>query len=347
MKTFNKYYIFTIISFFILHSGCIKDNITPPLTGNLNPVGKMLVYFEEQGDFTNSSQAPALVNADEVNTNLGSYLIIDIRSPSDFSEGHIEGSVNIQSDSLYNYFENLDAGKYYKIVLVSKNGQSSAYFVCLLRLAGFNNVYTLNFGLASWNEHFSDDWLGAIGDASDIERYTNDPVPKGDYTNLPDIMFENPDAPIEQNVKSRIKQTMSAGFIQDINFERVIPEIGTMYIVCYALNGLLYYSPRFGPFSELGHDPDARYYMSDPLFELRAVNYLQTLPPEDKILIYDETGQMGACMTAYLRVLGYNAVTLLFGGNQLIHSRMIYYQEIQQFAFDDSDIKNYPYVTGE
>ena len=143
------------------------------------------------------------------------------------------------------------------------------------------------------------------------------------------------------NVKSRIKQIMSAGFIQDINFERVIPEIGTMYIVCYALNGLLYYSPRFGPFSELGHDPDARYYMSDPLFELRAVNYLQTLPPEDKILIYDETGQMGACMTAYLRVLGYNAVTLLFGGNQLIHSRMIYYQEIQQF------IKNYPYVTGE
>ncbi len=347
MKTFNKYCTITIISIFILFSGCIKDSITPPLTGELNPVAKMLVYFEEQGDFANSPQAPALVNADEVYTNLSSYLIIDIRSPSDFSEGHIEGSLSLQSDSLYNYFENLDTDNYSKIILVSKNGQSSAYFVCLLRLAGFNNVYTLNFGLAAWNEHFSDEWLGAIGDAPDIAQYTNDPIAKGDYTNLPGITFKNPDEPIGQSVKDRIKKIMSAGFTQEINFKREIPEIGKPYIVCYGLNGLLYYSRRFGPLADRGHDPDAIYYMSDPQFELRSVNYLQTLPPEDKILIYDETGQMSACMTAYLRVLGYDAVTLLFGGNQLIYSRMIYYPETQQFAFDDSDIKNYPYVTGE
>ena len=124
----------------LLLNYCIDDNIAPPFTGDLNPTAEMLVYFEKTGDYANSIQAPALVDAEEVYSNLNSYHIIDIRPPGDFSAGRIEQSVNVPFNELYNYFENLNTSNYPKIILVSKNGQSSAYFTSLLRLAGFENI---------------------------------------------------------------------------------------------------------------------------------------------------------------------------------------------------------------
>ncbi len=157
--------IFGIIFFLI---SCIEDNITPPLTGDLNPVAEMLVYFESNGDFPNSNLAPALIEAEEVYANLNTFLIIDIRSNADFSSGHIENAVNIQIDSLFYFVETKFNSGYPKIVLISNNGQSSAYFTCLLRLAGFDNIYTMNFGMASWNEVFAVEWLSELGD---YQRY--------------------------------------------------------------------------------------------------------------------------------------------------------------------------------
>ena len=339
-----KCFIILISLFILLLNSCIDDNVVPPLTGDLIPSAELLVYFENQGDFINSFNAPPLVDAEEVYQNMDSYPIIDIRPREDFLSGHIKGSLNITTDSLFNYFQNLEASLYKKIIIVSGSGQSSAYFACLLRLAGIDNVYSMNFGLASWNEIFANEWLEAIGDDPNVGTYTNDDFPKNDYTNLPDITFDNPDAQIEEKTKSRIKKIMSAGFVQDINYVYDFPEIGSRYLVCYGLSRL-YFSPIFGPLGGLGHRHQVVYYMSEPVFELRSVNYLQTLPTDRKILLYDETGQMGACMVAYLRVLGYDAESLLFGGNHLVYSRVKGDDQLKQFAFDISDIKNYPYIT--
>ncbi len=105
--------------------------------------------------------APALVDAEEVNANLNSYLIIDVRENIDFINGHIEGALNVASDSLYSFIESMITQNYQKIILVSKNGHASAYYTCLLRLSGINNVYTLNFGMASWHLDFAAEWLNA------------------------------------------------------------------------------------------------------------------------------------------------------------------------------------------
>ncbi len=59
-----------------------------------------------------------------------------------------------------------------------------------------------------------------------------------------------------------------------------------------------------------------------PLYELRSVKYLQTLPTTQQILLYDYDGQLGACMTAYLRVLGYDVKVLLFGAKPIILQRI-------------------------
>jgi len=341
---YKKFTAIFIVIVLIITNSCIDDNVVPPLTGNLESAGEMLIYFESLGDFANSSEAPALVSADEVYTNLDDYLIIDIRSTNDFQSGHIEGSLNVSTDSLYNFFRTTDVEQYNKVIIVSRSGQSAAYFTCLLRLAGYDNVYTMNFGLASWNEFFADEWLNALGEDENISIYTNVSVPKEDFADLPEITIENPDATLKQIADLRIKKIMAEGFVEETNFVRRITNLDNNYLICYG-RSRLYTAPRNGPLGELGHDPRTVFYISDPVYELRSVNYLQSLPTDRRILLYDETGQNGACMAAYLRVLGYNAVTILFGGNHLIYARIIGDPEISEFAFDNNDIKNYPYIT--
>ena len=327
---------------FTLLNSCVEDNVAPPFTGQLNPAAEMLVYFESQGDFVNSNQAPALIDAQEVNLNLTDYLIIDLRSNSDFQSGHIEGAVNILNDSLYNFMKSVDAGSYSKIILVSKNGQSSAYFTCLLRLAGYKNVYSMKYGMASWNQFFADEWLGALSDAVNIASYTNDDFPRNDLADLPSVTFENPGTSLPDRVNSRIKTIIEEGFYYSNN----LPSENNNYIVCYG-KLRLYYARRFVTLEGRGHPPGAISYLDSPDFELRSGKYLQSLPTNQPICIYDYDGQQSACLTAYLRVLGYNASSLLFGANQLFYSRMIDEPDLREYAFSSVKINNFPYVTGE
>ena len=337
-----KFHLQILFALVIIFSSCVEDKITPPLTGELNPTAEMLVYFESNGDFVNSNSAPALIDAQEVYSNLANYLIIDLRSSTDFNAGHIESAVNILNDSLYNFIKSIDANLYSKIILISKNGQSSAYFSCLLRLAGFNNVYSMKYGMASWNQFFADEWLGALSDAVNIESYTNDDFPRNDLTDLPSVTFENPGASLPDRVNARIKKIIKEGFYYSDN----LPSESTYYIVCYG-KMRLYYARKFIILEGRGHPPGARLYLDTPDFELKSGKYLQSLPNDQPICIYDYDGQQSACMTAYLRVLGYDATSLLFGANQLFYSRMIDEPDLQEYAFSSLKINNFSYVTGE
>ena len=328
----------TIVTIVFLLSSCIDDNISPPLTGELNSTAELLVYFESIGDFANSEFAPALIDAEEVNANLNDYLIIDVRENIDFIAGHINDAVNVASDSLYVFMENLDHTIYEKIILVSKNGHASAYYTCLLRLSGFNNVYTLNFGMASWHIDFADEWFNAL---EDLDDFTDEPFPKNNFTNLPMLNFNNPSASIEEKARERILLLLDTGFKNTEVYSSSFDLFENDLLICYGTS-ILYSSKLHG----IGHKVGTIHYMSSPLYELRSVNYLQTLPPNKTILIYSFNGQLSACITAYLRTLGYNAITLKFGANQIFYNNMFVHPELAAYAFDQSDIRNLPYVRG-
>jgi rhodanese-related sulfurtransferase len=340
-----KYLGILIFSVVIINNGCLEDNITPPLTGELNPVAEMLVYFESHDDFPNSELAPALIEAEEVFVNLNNYFLIDIRTTQEFVVGHIETAINVSTDSLFDIVKaNINLG-YPKIILVSKNGQSSAYFTCLLRLAGFKNVYSLSFGMASWNEDFADEWLSKLGDYGGIVNFTDSTFEKNDFSTLPQLTFTNPDDPIDLKVELRIREVISSGFKQGVEFFPSLINLKNKYPVCYGKSNL-YNARKFGVFDEMGHPPNTKSYLDSPRFELRSVNYLQTLPITQPIFLYDYDGQLGACMTAYLRVLGYDTAMLLFGANQMFYSRMIDDPELIGYTFSPQRIKNYPYKVG-
>ena len=347
METKNKkYLVILILSIILFINGCLEDNITPPLTGELNPVAEMLVYFESQGDFPNNDLAPALIEAEEVFVNLNNYLLIDIRTAGEFVAGHIETAINVSTDSLFDIVEaNFNSG-YPKIIIVSKNGQSSAYFTCLLRLAGFNNVYSMSFGMASWNEAFADEWLNKLGDYGGITSFNDSTYEKNEFTSLPQITLSNPNDPIEKIIKSKIMEVISSGFRQGEQYYPALINLSNKYPVCYGMSNF-YNARKFGVFDEMGHPKYTRSYLDSPYYHFRSVNYLQTLPNSEQIFLYDYNGQVGACMTAYLRVLGYDVKMLLFGANQLFYSRMIDDPELIGYIFSTQKIKNYPYITGE
>jgi rhodanese-related sulfurtransferase len=80
--------------------------------------------------------------------------------------------------------------------------------------------------------------------------------------------------------------------------------------------------------------------------DFRSTSYLQTLPINKPIAIYSGTGQESAFYTAYLRLLGYDVKSILFGANNLLYEMLFRSPEIRIFAFTSSSIMNYPYVTG-
>jgi rhodanese-related sulfurtransferase len=330
----------------ILIYGCLEEVIPPPFTGELNVTAEMLVYLEGQGDFANSNFAPPLVTAQEVFDNLDNYLILDLRTQDEYlTAGHIENSLNISTDSLYDYIEDHHDSGYPKIVLTSMNGQGSAYFATLIRLAGFSKVYSLKYGMASWNIDFADEWMNAVGEDPNVYTFTNDFYPKNELADLPSPLIDNPNVPIGEIIQSRIKKIISDGFNFAHSYATSLSALGDDYLICYG-PAKLYRASMNGTLGGLGHPQGTVQYFDSPFFEFRSINYLQTLPNKIDIVIYSYNGQQSACMTAYLKILGYKAKTYLFGANALFYSRMITTAELMDYAFTSSDIMNFDYIVG-
>jgi rhodanese-related sulfurtransferase len=131
----KKIYIFFVLAMFC---GCLTDDINVP--PDFNSGFALLKYLEEQGDYINTPEAPSLIEAAEVYTNLSHYLIIDVRTNEEFINGHILGARNVSNTKLLDFLLTNNADSYQKVVLVSADGQESAFYTCLLRLYGFNNV---------------------------------------------------------------------------------------------------------------------------------------------------------------------------------------------------------------
>jgi 3-mercaptopyruvate sulfurtransferase SseA len=72
----------------------VNKTVNNPVTIG-NETALLLKDLKENGDYVNSKVFPSLIKASIVNESLGkNTLVVDIRSPKQFSEGHIKGAVN-------------------------------------------------------------------------------------------------------------------------------------------------------------------------------------------------------------------------------------------------------------
>ncbi len=348
-KTFLFEISFTIIFAFLFQS-CLNNSISPEVSFNLSTSYLLLKYVEDQGDYINSDDMPSIVDVDEVQNNLGSYLILDVRSVGDYGMGHIPGAVNIKPDSLIDYLTIKNAANTYpKVVIVSASGQASSYFTCLLRLYGFNNVYSLNFGMAQWNNVFSDGWLNNLDNQMTQYNFNNVVYQFGAKNSLPMFNLKYPDSSIQKNTNARILELIKEGFNEDNVYERVYKgnnkylKPSDYYIVCYGTI-YLYMHDKANEIGS-GHFENALLYLSDR--DLKSTEHLQNLPADKSILVYSISGQQSAFVVAYLRLLGYDAKTLLYGGCNLFYDHLLFrINYFVPYVFLKDDIRNYTFVTG-
>jgi len=338
LKIYANILIIISVLFF---TGCLKDELLEAENIEIENTAVMLMMLEETGNEITSDPCPILIEAIELYEPKNHYTIIDVRTKEEFAKGHIENAVNVESNNLLAFLKDHYKDSDSKIALVDKDGQSAAYFAALLRLYGYQKTYSLNFGMASWHQDFADCWLNAIESNAWVEcKFTDTPFPKRYFTPLPSNIFPASVLGYDNQIKYRIAELLNRGFADTLN--KYTNQVSNdYYIVCYGKTSLYISGPR-GAFPDQGHGINAVNY--SPFNDLLTATNLQTLPSDLPILIYCYNGMLSAATTAYLKVLGYNIKTLLYGGEYLFHLRASGYESLEPYLFSRYRIKNYPYV---
>lgn len=88
----------------------------------------------------------------ENNQNNPVFIIIDVRTPEEFADGHIANADNIDyySVTFRNDIDKLDKGKTYLIYCRSGNRSGKARDI--MAELNFNKVYNMSGGILAWND---------------------------------------------------------------------------------------------------------------------------------------------------------------------------------------------------
>jgi rhodanese-related sulfurtransferase len=75
-------------------------------------------------------------------------VVLDVRTASEYGEGHIEGALNIPVQELEGRLSELDAGSEY--LVYCRSGSRSGSAAQIMRANGFEKVYQMSEGITAW-----------------------------------------------------------------------------------------------------------------------------------------------------------------------------------------------------
>jgi len=302
----------------------------------VNEADVLYNFLKLSGNYINSDAMPTMITADEVFENLGNkaFHVIDMRTPDLYEAGHINGAINVQQEGIYEYLKNtIDASKYEKVVLVCKSGQSASYVGSVMQLLGYQNVYAMKRGMSGWNKQFADEvWIKNSGSAfaDKLETTPNEKGKKYDYPAIKTGKRAGIDI-LDALAADVLKKTANDW---GLKAEEVFANPSSYYIINYWVEEQY----------NAGHIPTAIQYT--PKKSLSRSTSLATIPTDKKVVVYCYTGQQAAYVVAYLRILGYDAYSVLYGANGFMNSKMNEGGAIGH-AFTSTEVKNYPLVLGD
>jgi rhodanese-related sulfurtransferase len=193
---------------------------------------------------------------------------------------------------------------------------------------GYDNAYSMTFGMCSWHDDFAGKWNTNTSNAH-ASAFEKTDVPKGEAGELPTLNTGLTDG--REILEARIEEIFAEGFDEaKITNQTVIGATDSYYIVNY-----------WGAtdYEKYGHIPGAMQYTPKQSIAMGAD--LKTLPDDETVVVYCWTGQTSANMAAYLRVIGYDAKSLLFGANGMI------YGELEDHKWGPDKIQGFDYVTSK
>jgi len=332
--------ILAVAPFFVACSGGGKQPVATENTASqtvapveINAEAKLLLaYLAENGDYVNSRQFPSMISVEATKEALaGKTLVIDIRKPEIFGKGHIKGAVNVEMPELPGYFgSKIKPFEYDKIVLVCNSGQSSSYATSLLRLMGYGNVYSMRLGMSGWSKKMENKWLASVSSKyeTQLDTVTHEKAAPTDFPKL------NTDKTTGAEVfDTRIAEVFNEYEDAKIIADTVFAHPEKYYIINYDRKDKY----------DTGHIPGAIRYK--PGGTLGILAEMQTIPSDKEVVVYCATGHNSAFVTAYLRLFGYNAKTLLFGNNSFMHDKMVRDEITMAWQpYTENDTKDFPVV---
>ncbi len=236
------------------------------------------------------------------------YNIIDIRPQADFDAGHIANAERADLADVLTKANAMMANSPKPFLVVCYTGQTAGQAVVALRLSGYADAKVLKWGMAGWNSNFAGPWLNNTGD--DAIGHTNwIPAPgqivaTGTFSD-PSFTstFTNGAAILEERVDYLINKTTPWG----VTNAGVLTSPTNYFINNYWADTDV---------TEYGNIAGA--YRVKP-FTFGDGTYLG-LDASKTVLTYCWTGQTSSMITAYLIVMGYDALSLKFGANGMIYS---------------------------
>lgn len=313
---FRKTWLILMLAALMALWGCSDDDgpTTPPTVTPFEYLAAVTgAVINDNAITPHVISADALFNGLQENPPL--YTVIDIRQTTHFNEGHIPGAYHSTLATLLDDLENtIPDDKDY--VVVCYTGQSAGHAKFAMEMMGYTPVYSLGWGMCSWNSSLASRWTNACADLLDTPETTNQNLTLGE-----DDEFDFPvlDGPNSTVVERRVASMLAGGF-KGIGYAALDPAVDYFIVNYHSLADYLGNNQATSGIP--GHIPGA--YQFTPYQSLGISQMLKYLPSDDTpIIIYCWTGQHSSQVAAYLNMLGYNAYSLSFGVNSLFYTDLI------------------------
>ena len=327
MQKFRIYFLSILFTAFLV-TGCEKEEET------VIEAEVLVEYLESTDsplmkDYVNTDM-PSIIGAADVKTlnTVGGAYIIDIRSAEDFGNGAIPNAHNVALGDILTHVESNDLTSYEKIIVVCYSGQSASFATAILRLMGYDNAFSMKWGMCSWHADYSGGWTNAVAAGNTYAtQFTSDATAKGEEGSLP--VLSTGFTTGQDILEARVETVLSEGYTPaKISNTEVFANLNNYYIVNYWSEA---------HYTDPGHIPGATQYT--PKESIKLDVDLKTLPTDKPVVVYCYTGQTSSFMAAYLRILGYDAKSLAYGANGMIYDIMVSaglttYSEAQIMGYD-------------
>lgn len=330
MKNFFRLSMLLLVTASLVFVSCDKTEDEDPIVENKNFETLKTYLIDNNLDIDKMMTswvftAEAVYNANNDTITTNDFYIIDLRSAADFTSGHIAGSVNSTTTDIVAKAANA-GGK--KIAVVCYTGQTAAYGAAILRLSGYPTTGIMKWGMSGWNST-KDSWTANVGNLTTAANWTAAPGAPATLVNFGDPTLTSTKTTGAELLTERVAKLITDGYTpMKLTNTTVLGTPANYFVLNYWTNDIMI---------KYGHIVGA--YRVNPL-TLAGGEY-KNLPTDNKpIAVYCWTGQTSTYLATYLCVLGYNAKTIMFGANGMIHSNLL------ENKWDvASQAKNYPLAT--
>ena len=310
MQLRKIYYLMLIIPLLFFYTGCSDDTTDPPAA--VNEAEVLVKYLEDNGNPVTTFAK--MIKADVVNSNILSnkdQYIIDIRNADDYAAGHIKGAINVDQKEVLAHYEANNLKNKETVVIVCYSGQTAGWVNSLLNMMGYINASDLKWGMCSWNPETAKSWKEPNINNSRATEFVQTATAKPAEGDLPKLDTKKTSG--EDILRNRVEAIFAEGFgSAKISSDGVYSDLNSYFIANY------WKEEDYS--SACGHIAGAMQYSPKAAFTLDAD--LKTLPTDKKVAVYCYTGQTSAHVAAYLRVIGYDAKSIVYGVNGMSYDNI-------------------------